>query len=63
MICKQIKVRNFRNIEEAEVRFSEGVNVLVGENAQGKTNLLEAIFYPRSNMSCASFTSSKGKIL
>ena len=46
MICKQISIRNFRNIEEAEVSFSEGVNVLVGENAQGKTNLLEAIFYP-----------------
>ncbi len=45
MYCKKIKARNFRNIEEAEVSFSEGVNVLVGENAQGKTNLLEAIFY------------------
>ncbi len=45
MYCKKIKVRNFRNIEEAEVSFDNGVNILVGENAQGKTNLLEAIFY------------------
>lgn len=46
MYCKKISVRNFRNISEAEVSFSEGVNILLGENAQGKTNLLEAIFYP-----------------
>ena len=45
MYCKKIKVTGFRNIDNAEVEFSEGVNILVGENAQGKTNLLEAIFY------------------
>ena len=44
MYCKRVEVKNFRNIKEAKVEFSEGVNVLVGENAQGKTNLLEAIF-------------------
>ena len=46
MYCKKIKVSDFRNIEEAEVSFSDDVNILLGENAQGKTNLLEAIFYP-----------------
>ena len=45
MYCNRIKVRNFRNIEEADVSFDKGVNILIGENAQGKTNLLEAIFY------------------
>ena len=45
MFCKKIEVRNFRNIQEASVEFCEGVNILAGENAQGKTNLLEAIFY------------------
>ena len=45
MFCKRIKVRDFRNVESAEVEFCEGVNILAGENAQGKTNLLEAIFY------------------
>lgn len=45
MICNRICVSNFRNIEHAEVTFREGVNILAGENAQGKTNLLEAIFY------------------
>lgn len=43
MICDRVRILNFRNIEEADVRFSEGVNVLWGDNAQGKTNLLEAI--------------------
>lgn len=45
MYCKRITARNFRNIEEAEVEFCDGVNILAGENAQGKTNLLEGIFY------------------
>ena len=45
MYCKRVSVKDFRNIEKAEVEFCNGVNVLVGENAQGKTNLLEAIFY------------------
>lgn len=45
MFCKKIEVRDFRNIESAAVEFCEGVNILAGENAQGKTNLLEAIFY------------------
>ena len=45
MICNRIQVSNFRNIENADVCFGSGVNILVGENAQGKTNLLEAISY------------------
>ena len=45
MYCKKIRVEDFRNIELAELEFCDGVNILVGENAQGKTNLLEAVFY------------------
>ena len=45
MVCNRICVSHFRNIEHAEVVFEDGVNVLAGANAQGKTNLLEAIFY------------------
>ncbi len=45
MICKSIEVKNFRNIENAHVEFSDGVNLLHGDNAQGKTNLLEAIYF------------------
>ncbi len=45
MKCKSIEVTHFRNIEKAEVEFSDGVNLLHGDNAQGKTNLLEAIYF------------------
>ena len=45
MLAKKITLRDFRNIEEAEISFHEGVNVLLGDNAQGKTNLLEALYF------------------
>jgi DNA replication and repair protein RecF len=44
MQCNRIRVENFRNIKEADVTFTPGVNLLLGDNAQGKTNLLEAIY-------------------
>ncbi|MBE6535260.1 MAG: DNA replication/repair protein RecF [Ruminococcaceae bacterium] len=44
MFCRNIYVEKFRNIDLASVDLCEGVNVLLGENAQGKTNLLEAIY-------------------
>ena len=43
MECNRIMIQNFRNIEEADISFDQGVNILYGNNAQGKTNLLEAI--------------------
>ncbi|MGN0688398.1 MAG: DNA replication/repair protein RecF [Oscillospiraceae bacterium] len=43
MIIKKIYVRNFRNIKEAEISFDNNLNIFVGKNAQGKTNLMEAI--------------------
>lgn len=45
MICNRIRVSRFRNIEEADVSFDPGINVLCGDNAEGKTNLLEAVYY------------------
>ncbi len=51
MYCKKITLRDFRNIESASVEFCEGVNILEGRNAQGKTNLLEGIFYPSTGRS------------
>ncbi len=45
MTVKKIKAVDFRNIESCEVSFSEGANLLLGNNAEGKTNLLEAIYY------------------
>ena len=43
MKIKKLYVKNFRNIREQEFEFHEGMNVLCGNNAQGKTNLCEAI--------------------
>lgn len=44
MILKDITLRHFRNYEELLLSFSDGINVFLGENAQGKTNLMEAIY-------------------
>lgn len=44
MQVKEVTFRNFRNIAEAELVFSPGVNILWGDNAQGKTNALEGIY-------------------
>ena len=43
MRIDKLELRTFRNYEEASLEFSEGLNVFVGDNAQGKTNALEAI--------------------
>ncbi|MBR0449568.1 MAG: DNA replication/repair protein RecF [Clostridia bacterium] len=45
MYCKKIELSNFRNAENESVELDRGINVFFGENAQGKTNLLEAIYY------------------
>ena len=45
MNLTDISLRNFRNYEQLELEFDPGVNLIVGDNAQGKTNLLEAIAY------------------
>ncbi len=44
MYLKSLYLRNFRNYAEAEIHFSPRLNVFYGDNAQGKTNLLEAIY-------------------
>lgn len=48
MICNRVSVVNFRNAAEGSVSFCEGVNILYGNNAQGKTNLLEAVWLASS---------------
>ena len=45
MYIKNLTLQNFRNYKNATFDFSSGVNVLTGDNAQGKTNCAEAIFY------------------
>ncbi len=44
MIIKSIKLENFRNYESLDLNFEKGTNILYGDNAQGKTNVLEAIY-------------------
>lgn len=44
MILKKIELRNFRNYEQMTTRFYKGINIIYGDNAQGKTNLLESIY-------------------
>lgn len=44
MTVDKIKYKGFRNIEDQTVSFDNGVNILYGENAQGKTNALEGIY-------------------
>ncbi|MDF7637561.1 DNA replication/repair protein RecF [Leuconostocaceae bacterium ESL0958] len=44
MELTQLALRHFRNYDQAVLTFQPGVNVFLGQNAQGKTNLLEAIY-------------------
>lgn len=44
MIIKSLELENFRNYGTLSVAFDSGTNILYGDNAQGKTNILEAIF-------------------
>ncbi|MEO6778784.1 MAG: DNA replication and repair protein RecF [Gemmatimonadaceae bacterium] len=44
-VLDQLSVRNFRNFEQLDLHFPPNGVVLVGDNGQGKTNLLEAIYY------------------
>lgn len=43
MVITRLYIRNFRNIKEAELEFDSSLNIFVGKNAQGKTNLMEAV--------------------
>jgi DNA replication and repair protein RecF len=45
MILKKISVLNYKNISQAEIRCSAGMNCFFGNNGMGKTNLLDAIYY------------------
>ena len=51
MIIKNLRLHNFRNYEKTEILLDPGMNLITGDNAQGKTNLLES-------MVCLSLTRS-----
>ena len=44
MIIESLELKNYRNYDELHMQFSPGTNILYGNNAQGKTNILEAIY-------------------
>lgn len=44
MYIKSLRLDNYRNYESLSMEFSEGTNILYGNNAQGKTNILEALY-------------------
>ncbi len=45
MLLEQVTAENFRNLATSPVDFHESVNIIVGRNGQGKTNLIEAIYF------------------
>ena len=45
MNVTRLRLQGFRSYEALDVSFDPGVNLIVGDNAQGKTNLLEALVY------------------
>lgn len=45
MIIKELKLRNFRNYDTCTVQFDKDCNILLGQNAQGKTNILESLVF------------------
>lgn len=51
MIAESISYKNFRNIKNAKIDFKNGVNILLGNNAEGKTNALEGIYLMASGKS------------
>ena len=45
MFIKNLALKNFRNYSDIELNFNSNKILIIGKNAQGKTNLLEAIYY------------------
>ena len=45
MILKELEVENFRIFPNLHIKFSDGINIISGMNGQGKTSILESIYY------------------
>lgn len=45
MLVEKLKIRNFRNYSNVSIYFSSGIHFFIGKNGQGKTNLLESLYY------------------
>ena len=59
MYLKKLLLINFKNISQAEIALSEGINCFAGDNGAGKTNVLDAIYY--LSMSKSAFTMTDGQ--
>lgn len=51
MYVKELKLRNFRNYDSCLIKFQKNINIILGENAQGKTNILESLIFLSSTRS------------
>jgi DNA replication and repair protein RecF len=58
MILKKLSILNYRNIASAELSFSPKINCLIGQNGEGKTNVLDSIFFLSFTKSTASSVDS-----
>ena len=45
MVIKQISLKNYRNYENVKIDFNNKINIIIGDNAQGKTNILESVYF------------------
>lgn len=61
MILKKISIINYKNIQAANLSFSPKINCLIGNNGEGKTNLLDAVYY--LSFCHSSFTSIDSQVL
>ena len=59
MVIKKIYLENFRNYEKQEINLNENINVFYGNNAQGKTNILEALYYSALGRSFRTYKDSE----
>ena len=44
MYINSLEIKNYRNYTDLSIEFDNGITILYGDNAQGKTNILEAIY-------------------
>ena len=51
MVIQSIDLENFRNYEQLHLELGEGIHIFYGDNAQGKTNILESVYMAATNKS------------
>lgn len=45
MLITELELQNFRNYEKQKIEFNNNINIFYGDNAQGKTNIIESILF------------------